>query len=48
MWTLGRSVGTRHPEDSIHIPKEQEWNDAKTPGGEELEKEVEKSEITSW
>ena len=43
VWCLGRGVGAGNDECSVHVPKEEGWDDAETPGGEEFEEEVEDS-----
>ena len=43
VWRLGRGVGAGNAECSVHVSKEEGWDDAKTPGGKEFEQEVEGS-----
>jgi hypothetical protein len=43
VWCLGRGGGPRNNKCPVHVSKEEGWNDAETPGGEEFEEEVEGS-----
>ena len=43
VWCLGRGVEGGYDGCSVHVSKEEGWDDAETPGGEELEEEVEGS-----
>jgi hypothetical protein len=43
VWCFGRGAGAGNIECSVHVSKEEGWDDAETPGGKEFEEEVEGS-----